>query len=112
MVNLLESPATQLQCQDFGMGLAARQGGTRVMGPIGIVMKNSQTLGQALGYCARQIQAYSLATHVEFVPNRARHNLFVELEIRAAGLARKSQIIEHDLLLAASNVIDVTGGVA
>jgi AraC-like DNA-binding protein len=82
------------------------------MGPIGIVMKNSQTLGQALGYCARQIQAYSLATHVEFVPNRARHNLFVELEIRVAGLAQKSQIIEHDLLLAASNVIDVTGGVA
>lgn len=112
MVNLFEIAATQLQCPDFGMRLAVRQGGTRVMGPIGIVMKNSRTLGQALGYCARQIQAYSLATHVKFVPNRARHNLFVELEIRVAGLPRKSQLIEHDLLLAALNVMDVTGAVA
>ncbi len=112
MVNLLEIAATQLQCADFGMRLASRQGGTRVMGPIGIVMKNSQTLGQALGYCARQIQAYSLATRVRFVPDRACHNLFVELEILVEGLARKSQIIEHDLLLAALNVIDVTGGAA
>jgi AraC-like DNA-binding protein len=112
MVNLLDMSARQLNCADFGMRLAARQGGTRVMGPIGIVMKNSRTLGQALGYCARQIQAYSLATRVRFVPDRTAHTLFVELQILLDGLANETQLIEHDLLLAAANVIEVTGGVA
>jgi AraC-like DNA-binding protein len=112
MVNLFEIAARQLECADFGMRLAALQGGIRVMGPIGIVMKNSQTLGQALGYCARQIQAYSLATRVRFVPNRARHELFVGLDVLVDGLTRKSQIIEHALLLAALNVSEITGGAA
>lgn len=112
MVNLFEIAAAELRCPDFGLRLAALQGGTRVMGPIGVVMKNSQTLGQALGYCARQIQAYSLATRVRFRPDRANHKLFVGLEILLDGLADKSQVIEHGLLLAALNVIDITGGTA
>jgi len=112
MVNLLEMAATQLRCPDFGLRLAALQGGTRVMGPIGVVMKNSQTLGQALGYCARQIQAYSLATRVRFVPDRANHKLFVGLEILLDGVTDKSQVVEHALLLATLNVIDITGGAA
>lgn len=112
MVNLLEMAAAQLRCPDFGLRLAARQGGTRVMGPIGVVMKNSQTLGQALGYCAKQIQAYSLATRVRFFPDRRHHKLFVGLEILLDGLTHQSQVIEHALALAALNVIDITGGAA
>lgn len=112
MVNLLEMSAAQLHCADFGLRLAALQGGTRVMGPIGVVMKNSKTLGQALGYCAKQIQAYSLATRVRFVPDRANHKLFVGLEILLEGLADKAQVLEHALLLAALNVIDITGAAA
>ncbi len=112
MVDLLEIAAAQLRCPDFGLRLAALQGGTRVMGPIGIVMKNSQTLGQALGYCAKQIQAYSLATRVRFFPDRRHHELFVGLEILLDGLANKYQVIEHALALAALNAIDITGGAA
>lgn len=112
MVNLFEIAAAKLRCADFGQRLAALQGGTRVMGPIGVVMKNSKTLGQALGYCAKQIQAYSLATRVRFVPDRANHKLFVGLEILLEGLGNKSQIIEHGLALTALNVIDITGGAA
>ena len=112
MVNLLENAAAQLRCPDFGLRLAALQGGTRVMGPIGIAMKNSQTLGQALGYCAKQIQAYSLATRVRFLPDRPHHKLFVRLEVLLDGLANKPQVIEHALALAALNVIDITGGAA
>src|SRR5450756_1524304 len=49
MVNLFAIAAAELRCPDFGLRLATLQGGTRVMGPIGVVMKNSKTLGQALG---------------------------------------------------------------
>jgi AraC-like DNA-binding protein len=112
LVNLLEISAGELQCPDFGLRLAALQGGTRVMGPIGVAMKNSKTLGQALGYCAKQIQAYSLATRVRFVPDRPNHKLFVGLEILLDRLPNKSQVIEHALLLANFNVIDITGGAA
>jgi AraC-like DNA-binding protein len=112
MIRLFELAATELPCPDFGMKLAALQGGTRVMGPIGVAMKNSKTLGQALGYCARQIQAYSPATRVRFVPDRAKHELFVSLEILLDGLSDKSQVIEHAMLLANLNVIDITGATA
>jgi AraC-like DNA-binding protein len=112
LVNLLEIAAVELECPDFGLRLASLQGGTRVMGPIGVAMKNSKTLGQALGYCAKQIQAYSLATRVRFVPDRPNHTLFVEFEILLDGLTRKTQVVEHAMLLANLNVLDITGGTA
>jgi AraC-like DNA-binding protein len=112
MLNLFEIAATELRCPDFGMRLAGWQGGTRVMGPIGVAMKNSQTLGQALGYCAKQIRAYSLATRVRFVPDRPNHKLFVGLEILLDGVEGKSQVVEHGMLLANLNVMDITGGAA
>lgn len=112
MGQLFEIAAAQLRCPDFGMKLAALQGGTRVMGPIGVAMKNSKTLGQALGYCAKQIQAYSLATRVRFVPDRPNHRLFLGLEILIDGVNDKSQLVEHGLLLASLNAMEITGGTA
>ena len=112
VIELFEIAATELRCADFGLRLAARQGGTQVMGPIGVAMKNSKTLGQALGYCAKQIQAYCLATRVRFVPDRTNHKLFIGLEILLDGVADRAQIVEHGLLLASLNVIDITGAAA
>jgi AraC-like DNA-binding protein len=112
LIRLLEITATELKCPAVGLRLAALQGGTRAMGPIGVAMKNSKTLGQALGYCARQIHAYSLATQVRFVPDRPRHKLFVALEILVDRVPVKSQSIEHALLLANLNIQDITGGAA
>jgi AraC-like DNA-binding protein len=112
MIRLFEIAATELRCPDFGLRLAALQGGTRVMGPIGVVMKNSKTLGEALGYCAKQIRAYCLATRVRFVPNRPNHKLFIGLEILLDGLTDRAQVVEHGLLLASLNVLDITGAAA
>ena len=112
MIDLLEIAATELQCSDFGLRLATLQGGTRAMGPIGVVMKNSKTVGQALGYCKKQIHAYCLATCVRFVPDRTRHRLFVGLEILLDGLTDSSQMIEYALMLANLNVADISGGAA
>ena len=42
-VHLLEQAAVELQRPDFGLRLAALQGGGRVFGPMGVVMRNSAT---------------------------------------------------------------------
>lgn len=111
-VALLELTAQTLERPDFGMRLAQLQAGDKVIGPVGVVMKNSSTMGQALGYCARHIHAYSLATRVRFAPDRTNHKLFVGLEILLDNLPGKSQAIEHGLLLANRNILDITGGAA
>ena len=47
-VNLLEHAAVALHCSDFGLRLAQRQGGGKVFGAMGPVMKNSKTYGEGL----------------------------------------------------------------
>ena len=111
-VQLLELAAAELKCPDFGMRLACRQDGHKVMGPIGIVMKNSTTVGQALGYCAKHIHAYCLATRVRFEPNRREHILFIRLEVLLDGLPQRAQVVEHALLLAHRNLSGISGGLA
>jgi AraC-like DNA-binding protein len=111
-VALLEMAALTLQRPDFGMRLAQLQAGDKVIGPVGVVMKNSSTMGQALGYCAKNIHAYSLATRVRFAPDRPHHKLFVGLEILLDNLPGKAQALEHGLLLANRNIMDITGGAA
>jgi AraC-like DNA-binding protein len=110
LVNLLEIAATELQCPAIGLRLASLQGGTRATGPIGVVMKNSNTLGQALGYCAKHIHAYCLATKVRFQADRPNHKVLVGLEVLVDRVPVKSQVVEHALLLASLNVVDITGG--
>ncbi|MBB6253290.1 AraC family transcriptional regulator [Nitrospirillum iridis] len=109
-VQMLELAAADLKRPDFGMLLAQRQSGHKVMGPIGIVMKNSATVGQALGYCAKHIHAYCLATRVRFEPDRRQHILFVRLEVLLDGLPQRTQAVEHALLLAHRNIIEISGG--
>jgi AraC-like DNA-binding protein len=111
MTELLELAAERLHCPSFGMLLARRQSPSRVIGPIGVVMKNSSTLGQALGYCAKHIRAYSLATRVRFRPDRPNHRLFVGLEI-LLETDKTVQVTEHGLLLASLNIGDITGRAA
>lgn len=111
-VHLLQRTSDQLGQCDFGLQLAQRQRGGKVIGPIGIVMKNSETIGQALGYCAKHIQAYSLATKVRFKPNRAEHNLLVHIDIFLDRATDVRQAVEHALALAASNIADLSAGQA
>jgi AraC-like DNA-binding protein len=109
-VQLLKLTAERLGVPDFGLRLAARQRGGKVLGPIGVVMKNSTTVGQALGYCAKHIHAYSLATRVRFKPDRTKHILFLSLEILLDEVLDTRQVVEHALSLANYNIIDISGG--
>ena len=112
IVNLLEFAAEQLQCPDFGMRLATLQRGGAVLGPIGVVMKNSNTLGEALRYVARHCHAHSLAARVRLEQDRISGKLFVGHEILADRLPNKRQAIEQLLLLGHLNAMEITGGQA
>ncbi|CAN7364749.1 AraC family transcriptional regulator [Phenylobacterium sp. LjRoot225] len=110
MASLLEIAAAELQRPDFGLRLAALQGGGRVFGPMGVAMRNSNTLGQALEYVVKHVHAYSLAARMRFEPDPARRRLFVAWDILLDRLPNKQQAIEQALLLAHLNAVEITGG--
>ncbi|MGJ4728171.1 AraC family transcriptional regulator [Luteimonas sp. SDU101] len=110
LLNAMQIAAEALDCPDFGLRLAVAQGGNKSIGPIGVVMKNSTTLGQAIGYCAKNIHAYSLATRVRFEPDRPNHRLLVKLEILLERAPDRRQAVEHALMLASLNMRELTGG--
>ncbi len=111
-VFLLSLAATRTRTPDFGLRLAERQRGGKVMGPIGVVMKNSKTVGQAIGYCAKHIHAYCLATKVRHRPDRPNHKLFVGLEFLLDQVCDTRQVVEHALSLANFNIMAISGGAA
>ena len=110
IVNLLEHAAAELRCPDFGMRLAALQGGSRVFGPIGLVMKNSNTLGDAVNYVKKHSYAHSLAARIRLERHHVSHNVFVGHDILLDRLPNRCQAIEQLLLLANLNAIEITGG--
>lgn len=108
--NLLECAAGELQCPDFGMRLAMLQGGGEVFGLMGVVMKNSNTLGEALDYVASHSHVHSLAARVRIEQDRGNHCGFVGHEILVDQLPNKRQLIEQILLLGHLNAMEITGG--
>jgi len=112
LVELLEHAATALTCSDFGLRLAALQGGGRVFGQMGVVMKNSPTLGDALDYVANHSHAHSLAARIRLEQNSAEQSTFVRHDILVAGLPNKRQAVEQLMLLGHLNAFEITGGQA
>jgi AraC-like DNA-binding protein len=109
IVNLLEYAAEELQCPDFGLRLATLQGRT-VLGPMGPVMRNSKTLGEALSYVAKHCHAHSLAARIRLEHDRINGRLFVGHEILLDRLPNRRQAIEQLLLLGQLNAMEITGG--
>ncbi len=109
---LLEIASSELKVSDFGLRLARAQRGGKVIGPVGIAMKNSETVGQALGYCARHIHAYSRATRVRFKPDRTRHNVLLYLEVFLERPVDMRQAVEHAIALASLNISDISSRAA
>jgi AraC-like DNA-binding protein len=112
LVELLEHAATELQCLDFGLRLAAQQGGGRVFGQMGVVMKNSKTFGEALEYVEKHSHAHSLAARIRLERDPTEQTTFVRHDILVGGLPTKRQAVEQLMLLAQLNAIDITGGAA
>jgi AraC-like DNA-binding protein len=110
LVRVIECAARELSCSEFGLRLAAMQGGTTTISPIGVVMRNSKTLGQAIGYGARFIHAHSLPTRVRLQPDRVNRLLFVSLALPFAEMPDNQQAVEHALMLANLNILAISDG--
>ena len=110
LIDLLERAAVQLHCPDFGLRLAARQGGGKVFGPMGVVMRNSRTFGQALRYVAEHNQAYSLAMAIPLERDRSSQRVFIGYGILLDSVPYCAQLVEQAILLAHLNAAESTGG--
>lgn len=110
MVHLLERSAAELNCPDFGLRLAAAQGGAKVLGPLEVVMRNSTSLGDAFRYCASHIQAYSPAAQICIEPQPGGERTFIRFEILLAHLPYQRQAVEQALLLTHHAALSISGG--
>lgn len=111
LVHLYERVAAELDCPDFGMRLASRQGGAKVLGPLEIVMRHSRTLCDAFAYCAEHIQAYSPATQIRVENDELSGRPLLRFEIVVGRLPHQRQAVENALLLAAHAAIALSTGV-
>ncbi|HTZ70365.1 MAG TPA: AraC family transcriptional regulator ligand-binding domain-containing protein [Acetobacteraceae bacterium] len=112
LVNLLELAAAALQCPDFGMRLATLQNGSGMFGPLGLVMQNSRTFGDALEYVGKHAYAHSLAARIWLRRSRAEKTVFVGHDILLDRMPNKSQALEQIFLAGHLAAAALTGGQA
>lgn len=108
---LFELAAQALACPDFGMRLARMQGGG-LFGPLGTVMRNSASFGEALEFVRSHSYAHSLATRIQPYPSAADDSVFMSHEVLQAGLAARAQLMEQMLLVGHLTAMEMTGGMA
>jgi len=109
-IQLLELAAAALNCPDFGMRLAWRQGGCDIYGPLGPVMKNSRTFGEALMYVTTHNYAHSLSARIWLRPCRQEKTVFSGHDILLDRIPNKTQAMEQILLLGSLGAMEITGG--
>ena len=110
MVHLIEFAATELRCPDFGLRLATLQSGGGMFGPLGLVMKNSKTFGDALDYVVTHTYAHSLAARVWVERSDPTKAVFVGHDILLDRMPNKSQAIEQLLLVGHLTAMELTDG--
>jgi AraC-like DNA-binding protein len=109
-IQLLELAATELKCPDFGMRLARRQGGCDIYGPLGPVMKNSRTFGEALIYVATHNFAHSLSARIWLRPSRSEKAVFSGHDIILDRVPNKTQAVEQIMLVGSLGAMEITSG--
>lgn len=109
-VNILEHAAAELNCPDFGMRLAMAQ--RSINGPMGTVMRNSRTFGEALRYAQAHYHVHSYAARIRIERDREAGAVFVGHDILLDNTPKKQQTIEQIFLLGHLNAYDSTGGKA
>lgn len=109
---LLEAAAQTLECPDLGMRLAERQRGGSIFGPLGFVMRNSRTFGDALKFACEHSNAHSRAARVSLEPVSEDGYVFAGHELLLGNLANRAQAIEQILLIGHLEAMEMTGGYA
>lgn len=110
MIHLLERSATELECPDFGLRLATRQGGIAVLGPLEVAMRNSSTVGEAYRYCAGHLQVYSPVVQIQIEDDRANARHFMRFEILLSRVPHQRQAVENALALTHHAVMTLSRG--
>lgn len=110
MIHLLERTAAELQCPDFGLRLASRQGGIAVLGPLEVAMRNSSTVGEAYRYCAGHLQVYSPVVRIQIEDDRETARHFMRFEILLDRVPNQRQAVENALCLTHHAVLALSGG--
>jgi AraC-like DNA-binding protein len=109
-IRLMELAAEELACPGFGMRLAAMQSGGGTYGPLGRVMRNSQTFGDALTYVSRHSYAHSLAARVWLRHLPSEGMVFSGHDILLDNIANRAQAMEQILLVGHLEALELTGG--
>lgn len=112
LILLLETAARVLACPDLGMRLASRQRGGSIFGPLGQVMRNSRTFGDALKFASEHSNAHSRAARVWLRPIPEEGLLFSGHELLLGNIANRAQAIEQVLLIGHLEAMEMTGGYA
>ena len=105
---LLHLAASELDCPDFGMRLARRQGGG-VFGPLGRAMRHSRTFGEALEYARTHSYAHSLAARITHARSPGG-GVLVSHDILVDHMPDRAQAMEQILLLGNLMAMELTGG--
>lgn len=111
-IRLLETAAQVLDCRDFGMRLALRQGGGSAFGPLGRIMRKSRTLGDAVKFASEHSHAHSNAARVWLNVGQEENTVFAGHELLLGHSADRAQAIEQILLLGNLGAMEMTGGYA
>ena len=112
VIRLLEGAAEALECPDLGMRLACRQRGGSIFGPLGHVMRNSRTFGEALEFACEHSNAHSRAARVWLRPLPEEQMIFAGHELLLGNIANRAQSIEQILLIGHLEAMEMTGGYA
>ncbi len=92
---LYETSAKELNCPDFGLRLARRQG-LEILGAIAVVARNSDSVGSAYQAIAQYLHVHSpaLRLNLDFIEDGS---LWLTLDILESNLPQVSQNIENGL---------------
>lgn len=104
LIRLLEHTATELRCPDFGLRLSTRQD-LGILGPLGVAVRNCDTLGEAMQTASRYMHVHSPAISFtpELAPPRERVRLVFRILVERTGPA--AQVTELSIGLAARTVM-------
>jgi AraC-like DNA-binding protein len=109
-VRLLERASIELGCPDFGMRLAAAQGGVKVLGALGYVMRNSRTVREGFTYCIEYVQDYSTAAYMSFESCPVEGCVFLRIDTSIARQPNYFQTHERALLLTHLSALNMGDG--
>jgi AraC-like DNA-binding protein len=109
-VRLLERAAVELSCPDFGLRLAAAQGGVKVLGALGYVMGNSATVREAFRYCIEYVQVYSTLAQMRFQERPAEGSVFLHIETFVTKRPNYPQTHERAVLLTQLSALNISNG--